>query len=385
MRYGVLILREINGPFLTRSDLASINFKNHSLLFAQASSQAIGQWAKQGGQRFLLENVKEGLDEPGEWYFDAAEKQVFLIPPEGWKASAASTDGLYATAGQLPVLLYVENGASQFAMKDVELRHADSGVVVNTYYSQNAVVRLQNASHVRFERVLLASSGGCGIVAISDVKNISILDCGVMSVGGDGIAFERSDGIRDVLINNTLVTDTARLILGQPGGIRLKGEQNIVATYNTVSHCPYAGIMIGWQTGTARMEQEDPIFTVGFNQVHDYGLGVLSDFGGIYLSTNDNLCSQKSPQTCFLPALIHDNVIHSCSRYNYGCQGIYMDEQVSGVTMVNNTIFDTKDEGVYFHCGTDNKFENNIIALAGSGSTQLPKKLHPGTFRPSKI
>ena len=34
----------------------------------------------------------------------------------------------------------------------------------------------------------------------------------------------------------------------------------------------------------------DPVFQVEHNYVHDYGMEILSDFGGIYLSSDDNLC-----------------------------------------------------------------------------------------------
>ena len=60
------------------------------------------------------------------------------------------------------------------------------------------------------------------------------------------------------------------------------------------------------------------------HEVHNYGMGTLSDFGGVYLSSADNLCFQKEPPLCHLPTLVHDNYIHDCKRYNYGCQGIYM-------------------------------------------------------------
>ena len=60
-------------------------------------------------------------------------------------------------------------------------------------------------------------------------------------------------------------------------------------THCTVGHNPYAGIMIGWQQITDAT-QKDTIFDIGHNEVHNYGMGTLSDFGGVYLSSADNLC-----------------------------------------------------------------------------------------------
>ena len=103
---------------------------------------------------------------------------------------------------------------------------------------------------------------------------------------------------------------------------------SVLSAVPQVGFAPYAGIMVGWQNGLGS-NTPSHIFEVGHNKIHDYGLGILSDFGGIYLSSEDNLCFQKSPETCWLPALVHDNDILKCEHFNYGCEGIYMDEQVS--------------------------------------------------------
>jgi hypothetical protein len=76
--------------------------------------------------------------------------------------------------------------------------------------------------------------------------------------------------------------------LGQPGGIVLRGERNVTVERNNVSHSPYAGIKVGWQHGGldaahGSIRVATPIFNVAFNRVSDYGLGVLSDFGGMYV------------------------------------------------------------------------------------------------------
>ena len=95
--------------------------------------------------------------------------------------------------------------------------------------------------------------------------------------------------------------------------------------------------MVGWQKITEQTQKEI-IFEVAHNHVYDYGLGILSDFGGIYLSSADNLCFQKDPPLCTLPTHIHSNVIHNCSRYNYGCQGVYMDVRSQAIKTIYDRI-----------------------------------------------
>lgn len=100
---------------------------------------------------------------------------------------------------------------------------------------------------------------------------------------------------------------------------------------------------------TPPQEPIPPQFTISFNIVQDYGLEILSDFGGIYLSSDDNTCFTKG--TCYLASTVHNNVVQHGRHYNYGSQGVYMDEQVAGQNITQNLFADIGDGGVYFHCG----------------------------------
>lgn len=59
-------------------------------------------------------------------------------------------------------------------------------------------------------------------------------------------------------------------------------------------------------------------------------------------------------------------------------QGIYMDEQVSGVTITNNTIVDIGNYAIYFHCSADNTAFNNILVQAAQQNTDISSKILPG-------
>eukprot|EP01048_Picozoa_sp_COSAG05_P008722 COSAG05_NODE_679_length_7979_cov_22.454442_10_plen_646_part_00 len=392
------------------------------LKFTTPTKTPVGQWAKQGGQRFLLENVKEGMSEPGDWYWDDGKGEVLLIPSvasvgtssrclsslaelclsarratssncrvcagkhqqklrgsgctqqnisdfcAGSSPAPSPNAAVFVEAAQLPVLMQI-SGASHVSLADIEFTHADVGDRVDQYYTRSSALKLGPAltTDIRIERVRVRQSGGVGISIGDNVQRVEILDSAVMDVGASGIEVQNGVNCTDILINNSLINDTARIILGQPGGIRAKGQRNMTITHNTVGFTPYAGIMIGWQAITEDLTKQ--IFDIGFNHIHNYGMGILSDFGGIYLSSSDNLCFQKQPALCHLPTHVHQNWVHKCSRYNYGCQGVYMDEQVSGVLIENNLLQDLDDQGVYFHCGSDNVAANNIITSAGLGSS----------------
>jgi hypothetical protein len=88
---------------------------------------------------------------------------------------------------------------------------------------------------------------------------------------------------------------------------------------NLVELVPYAGIMVGWQTGAVR---PPPGYSYQFvlqgNRVRDCGLATLSDFGGIYVSTANPGEACEATHSCFLPTLIEENYVTGMRGYNYG-------------------------------------------------------------------
>ncbi|MDB5174861.1 MAG: hypothetical protein JWN51_3634, partial [Phycisphaerales bacterium] len=62
----------------SRLPVAAIDADKHRL---RSSLQA--GFRPETGDRYYLENVKEALEQPGEWYLDPREKMLYLIPPPG--------------------------------------------------------------------------------------------------------------------------------------------------------------------------------------------------------------------------------------------------------------------------------------------------------------
>ena len=65
------------------------------------------------------------------------------------------------------------------------------------------------------------------------------------------------------------------------------------------------------------------------------------------MSSGSNVCFQTHPDTCSLGAELFSNVIHDGQHYNYGAQGIYMDEQAASVNITSNIISNVSDAGIY--------------------------------------
>eukprot|EP01065_Artemidia_motanka_P007700 TRINITY_DN13844_c0_g1_i1.p1 TRINITY_DN13844_c0_g1~~TRINITY_DN13844_c0_g1_i1.p1 ORF type:complete len:660 (+),score=153.24 TRINITY_DN13844_c0_g1_i1:39-2018(+) len=328
---------------------------NKTVLFNEAA--AVGQFDKQGGKRYIVENLPELLDAAGEWYADFTAKTVRYIP-----TSAQDLGSVYAP--QLDTLISIA-GAVGVTVQNLQLQHAQGdGQRTTAYFGNHAIIDINGGSRITIDSCRIAQGGASGVLVRGQVSDLTIRKSHISDVGGDGIGI-LSETVSNVWITDSIVEDTGKIFLKQPAGVRLRGNSSIHMRNCEVSKTAYGGILIGWQAGFMPDATAPDVFDVSYNLVHTFGMGILSDFGGIYLSSNDNVCWQAGHKGCSVRAVVSQNVIHTGRHYNYGSQGIYMDEQASGVWMAKNTIYDIGDSGIYFHCGTNNTATNNVIASVG--------------------
>lgn len=107
------------------------------------------------------------------------------------------------------------------------------------------------------------------------------------------------------------------------------------------------------------------VFRVEYNHVHQYGLGILSDFGAIYVSPQPSCWMPGAKRTpCNMATLIKSNRIHDAVCYDYGAVGVYSDEAGAGVDVADNVIYDLDGSGISFHCGVNLTADNNFIVGA---------------------
>jgi hypothetical protein len=94
--------------------------------------------------------VLEGLDEPGEWYWDTSLNKLYIIPHASSSESALFTSASAAAEMSVLVpqhdkLLYVGGGASWVEFADIQFKHAAVGDRVNQYHSRNSAIQVENA------------------------------------------------------------------------------------------------------------------------------------------------------------------------------------------------------------------------------------------------
>ena len=74
---------------VSRHHLREIQPWNNTVWFTNPSDRPIGTWSNhdsEGGGRYYVDNILEGLDAPGEWYCDYPGRLIFYLarrPDEG--------------------------------------------------------------------------------------------------------------------------------------------------------------------------------------------------------------------------------------------------------------------------------------------------------------
>lgn len=271
----------------------------------------------------------------------------------------------------LPTVVQLTGGLQHVIISDLTVAHASEGAEgpaarETSYYISSAAVQLDAVMDVVLDQIRITLAGASGLLLTdSAASNIEVTQAEITSVGGEALSVGLSaSGVQNVWIHDSVFNDTGRVFMMQPAIVRLRGAANISLEHCDVGFGSYGGVLVGWQRGLPTPGQNapiDPVFVVRANRIHDFGLGILSDFGGVYISSDNNVCFQKSPDACATPTLVDSNVITLGKHFSYGSNGVYMDEQVSAVNITRNLITDIGHTGIYNHCGNDHFESNNLL------------------------
>ena len=328
--------------------------------------------------RYYVDNIRQGLDAPGEWFFDQTEGQLFYYPLEGedpGKAEAVipvvrrtllSIKGDPANQNHVEYLIF--RGLS-FLHSDADLSPKYSHSVQGAHFQTGAITAV-GLRHSRIEKCEFAHIGEHAISLMQGCTDNILQQCHIHDMGGGGVYLsgehpkqpdEKLFTQRNTIENN-FIHDGGHFFRAGCG-VFLGGS----ASYNRILHndicdMSWMAVHLGWSwTGL------HPAYThhneVGYNHLHHIGNGVLNDIGGIYTLG-------VSPGT-----VLHHNLIHDITRFErgnegYGGWGIYPDAGSSELRIENNVVYDTRDGSLHVHNHSHpygNVVTNNIFAYSTDG------------------
>jgi parallel beta-helix repeat protein len=304
---------------------------------------------------YFIQNDLRTLDQPGEWFYDPK----------------ARTMNVYFGAGQPPA--------------DVLASSVDT------------LVSIHNRQFLVFEGLEFAGANSEGFF-LADASNITIDHCRIFFSGLDGIrtvrsgsltfsnlgiAYSNNDGI-DINGTGNLITDCRVTHTGTiPGmgnaehsyiGIQIDGSNNTVQ-YNTVDTTGYVGIFF-WHSNST---------TVRNNSV-DYFCFVKDDGGGIYTWSGDIDSAARRDAGIIGGNIVLNGVTASGgtdSAHASIADGIYLDENSSGVEISGNTIAHCTS-GIFLQDAHEVTVKGNTLYDNGA-QIELRHPLMTGTLRNNEI
>lgn len=335
------------------------------------------------GHRFLLENVKEALKKPGQWYLDRSNSTLTYMPQSGETVSNTTVIG--SRLGKIMTSSYL----SHVTFQGITFAHADWQIPSNGYMSGQgaeslpAAMTLSNSTDVIFDGSTVAHTGAYGIEFMGtgtagaaqylvQFKNGMVSDTGGggIRLGGPAVcsgANKHTDANvpQHIYIGNNLLTGGGR-VAPESQELMIADAHNVLVEHNELYDAYGNGIGVGFNWDYACNYAHDDV--IQFNQIHDLGQGIMSDLGAVYFLSGLNSGNKA------LNNVVHD-IEHDPHSAGYGGWGLYVDEGGSGVLIENNLVYRTTDASLHENAAgvpapttpAPNIFKNNILAYGAMG------------------
>ncbi len=341
------------------------------------------------GKRFVVENVREGLDQPGEWYLNEQTGVLWYYPTEAERsdgsvnAVAPAVDRLVSFDGQPG-----KKRVGHITLRGFTFRHSGAAFPDTGYSERQSDPFVPGAFHgrgtrkVRISRNEIVHVGTYGMDFPEDNRALSIVGNELHDLGAGGIQIgetsepeNRSRQTRGNMISDNEIHHGGQIYLAGAGIWIGHSAYNTVA-HNEIHHMLNNAISVGWVWRDRLTSCHHNV--IRYNHIHDIGLGVIGGASGVYFLS-------RQPGT-----EMHHNLIHDLTRFTGGKEdidefgpshpgfGIQVDNGAAQIHYHHNVIYNVPD-AAYKQMGREHVVYNNIFGYASLGYEVLRRRKGEGT------
>ena len=337
------------------------------------TAKRLADYRADAGARFFVDNVREALDSPGEWYLDRVTGLLTYWP-------------LHEDFACSPVVLSVLdslielNGDPQ-SQKPVEYIHFEGFGFEATgygpqkcewYQSDHSAVWLRAASHCRFAHNRFVNLGGAALVMVGSCCENEVVANEVAEGGAGGISINGNP--QNVHLGDATPGKPAHgnrvcgnhihhtgLIWKHGNPICLNSVEHSLIAHNSVHDVPRMGILATKHSGGNVIE---------CNEIRRANLET-GDSGGIYLywpSTHPDanvIRNNLVVDSIGMGTTKEGTILSPCYTW-----GIYLDGETSNTVVRDNIVVGNVRGGIFFNGGHKNVVENNIFANASQSQAE---------------
>jgi hypothetical protein len=343
--------------------------------------------------RYLIENVRDELTRPGQWFLDRSTTPwtlTYLANP----GENPNSDTVIVP--QLPQVL-VAYGLQYVTFRGLTFEHDNYTMPAAGYDGDSDIiagVSFQNCQYIDFAESTVAHTSGAGLEFISCVQNTkpwcvnnstsavtahNVIEnsafydvaANAIRIGLSGSATDTdSNVVQFTTLQNNVVEGYGRVYPGSQGINQGEGHDNLI-THNEV----YDGYKGAIHVCHCASSDTNPPFandnTISFNLAHDLFQGLMNDSGSIYVGVGNIAPPASGSGNKMLNNVVHD--VNDSTAIGdvdgYGGDGLYVDDYTGNVDIENNLVYRVSGNAMSFsgpRVGPNQQstVKNNIFAFA---------------------
>ncbi|MBI2298103.1 MAG: right-handed parallel beta-helix repeat-containing protein [Armatimonadetes bacterium] len=320
------------------------------------------------GNRFFLENVREALDAPGEWYLDKQAGELLYLPDSpdfpNQPVVAPLLDRLIVVQGDRQNEKWVEH----LRFEGLTFTDTTYNLTREYYTPSDAAIFLSAARDCRVAHCEFVGTGGYACQLDQRTHQCSFAHNHVHDVGQGGAHLVGNTPVQPHhnRIYGNIIERIGRIYKHVAGVYATHGSDNQV-DHNRITDCPRYAISFKSQ-GEDRLSHRN---VIEYNQLLRTNLET-NDTGAIETLGYEH----RDSGNIIRYNLILDSVGMICTADGaivtpHFTWGVYLDDYSSGTTIYGNIIARTHNGGVCLHGGQHNVIENNVIVEAHDHMVRL--------------